>query len=151
MYLLTCTILVPAWKILKLSLPKKYIIRPSFIEICDLIILLLLSHFVNVTSYLQNKTAQLATNEEEALGKAYLKYLDALANGNDNHVYNLHVGRMLLLQGKPEEAVIRLQVAVGLKPTNTDVRSVHWTVRLNNEAISKPSNCKSTITCNCNS
>ena len=80
---------------------------------------------MNVTSYLQNKTAQLATNEEEALGKAYLKYLDALANGNDNHVYNLHVGRMLLLQGKPEEAVIRLQVAVGLKPTNTDARSVH--------------------------
>lgn len=87
-----------------------------------------------MTSYLQNKTAQLATNEEEALGKAYLKYLDALANGNDNHVYNLHVGRMLLLQGKPEEAVVRLQVSVGLKPTNTDARSVLCTVRLNNKA-----------------
>ena len=74
--------------------------------------------------YLQNKTAQLATNEEEPLGKAYLKYLDALANGNDNHVYNLHVGRMLLLQGKPEEAVKHLQVAVGLKPTNIGARSV---------------------------
>lgn len=74
--------------------------------------------------YLQNKTAQLATNEEEPLGKAYLKYLDALANGNDNHMYNLHVGRMLLLQSKPEEAVRHLQVAVGLKSTNIDARSV---------------------------
>ena len=75
--------------------------------------------------YVQNKTAQLATNEEEPLGKAYLKYLDALANGNDNHVYNLHVGRMLLLQSKPEEALKHLQFAVGLKPTNIDTRSVH--------------------------
>lgn len=75
-------------------------------------------------SCLQNKTAQLASNEEESLGKAYLKYLDALVNGADNHLYNLHVGRMLLLQSKPEEAVSRLQVAVGLKPTNLEARSV---------------------------
>ena len=74
--------------------------------------------------YLQNKTTQLATNEEVALGKEYLKYLDALANGNDNYMYNVHVGRMLLLQSKPEEAVRHLQVAVGLKPTNIDARSV---------------------------
>ena len=79
---------------------------------------------MNMMSGLQNKTAQQATNEEEPLGKAYLKYLDALSNGADNHMYNLHVGRMLLLQSKPEEAVSRLQVAVGLKPTNIDARSV---------------------------
>ena len=82
-------------------------------------------------SCLQNKTAQKATNEEEHLGKAYMKYLDALANGADNHIYNLHVGRMLLLQNKPEEAVTQLQAAVGLKPTNIDARSVRSQV-LNN-------------------
>ena len=76
---------------------------------------------------LQNKTAQKATNEEEPLGKAYMKYLDALSNAADNHLYNLHVGRMLLLQNKPEDAVTRLQVAVGLKPTSVDARSV-WNV-----------------------
>ena len=79
---------------------------------------------MNMMSGLQNKTAQQVTNEEEPLGKAYLKYLDAMSNGADNHMYNLHVGRMLLLQSKPEEAVSRLQVAVGLKPTNIDARSV---------------------------
>ena len=52
-----------------------------------------------------------------------MKYLDALSNGVDNHLYNLHVGRMLLLQNKPEEAVTRLQAAVGLKPTNIEARS----------------------------
>jgi len=61
-----------------------------------------------------NKTAQLATNEEEPVGKAFMKYLDALSLGADNHLYNLHAGRMLLLQNKPEEAFSCLQVAVGL-------------------------------------
>lgn len=53
-----------------------------------------------------------------------MKYLDALSNAADNHLYNLHVGRMLLLQNKLEDAVTRLQVAVGLKPTSVDARSV---------------------------
>ena len=51
-----------------------------------------------------------------------MKYMDALSYGLDNHLYNLHVGRMLLLQNKPEEALTRLQVAVGLKPTNVEAR-----------------------------
>ncbi|XP_068729619.1 uncharacterized protein [Montipora capricornis] len=70
----------------------------------------------------QNKTAQFVANEEEPLGKAFMKYMDALSYGLDNHLYNLHVGRMLLLQNKPEEALTRLQVAVGLKPTNVEAR-----------------------------
>lgn len=53
-----------------------------------------------------------------------MKYLDALSNAADNHLYNLHVGRMLLLQNKPEDAVTCLQVAVGLKPTSVDARSI---------------------------
>lgn len=54
-----------------------------------------------------------------------MKYLDALSSGADNHLYNLHVGRMMLLQNKPEDAVTRLQVAVGLKPTNVEARSAY--------------------------
>lgn len=69
-----------------------------------------------------NKTAQLAGNEEEPLGKAFLKYLDALSCGADDYLYSLHVGRILLLQNKPDEAVTRLQVAVGLKPMNVESR-----------------------------
>ena len=49
-----------------------------------------------------------------------MKYLDALSLGADNHLYNLHAGRMLLLQNKPEEAFRCLQFAVGLKPTNVE-------------------------------
>lgn len=48
--------------------------------------------------------------------------MDALACNVDNHLYSLHVGRMLVLQGKHNEAVPRLQAAVGLKPTNIESR-----------------------------
>ena len=51
-----------------------------------------------------------------------MKYLDVLSLGADNHLYNLHAGRMLPLQDKPEEAFRWLQVAVGLKPTNVEAR-----------------------------
>jgi len=72
-----------------------------------------------------------------------MKYLDALSNGADNHLYNLHVGRMLLLQNKPEEALFRFQVAVGLKPTSVEARSVFvqvsklnaWVCTLNYEFL----------------
>ena len=51
-----------------------------------------------------------------------MKYLDALACGSDNHLYSFHVGRLMLVQHKPEEAVKRLDVAVGLKPTHLESR-----------------------------
>ena len=44
-----------------------------------------------------------------------MKYLDVLSLGADNHLYNLHAGRMLPLQNKPEEAFRWIQVAVGMK------------------------------------
>ena len=58
----------------------------------------------------------------EPLGEAFMKYLDVLSLGADNHLYNLHAGRMLPLQNKPEEAFRWMQVAVGLKPTNVEAR-----------------------------
>lgn len=51
-----------------------------------------------------------------------MKYLDALSLGADNHLYNLHVGRMLYLQNQPDEALMHLHVAVGLKPTDVEAR-----------------------------
>ena len=58
-----------------------------------------------------------ASDEEAPLGKAYLKYMDALSLDQNNTLYNIHVGRLLLLQGNAEDAIQRLQLAVGLKPT----------------------------------
>lgn len=66
--------------------------------------------------------AQLASDEEGSFGKAYLKYSDAASYASDNYSYHLHVGRFLLLQGKHEEAVKRLQISVGLKPVNVEAR-----------------------------
>lgn len=63
-------------------------------------------------------------DEEEPLGKAFLKYLDALYWGSDHHLYHMHVGRMLLMQNKPEEALTRLQISVGLKPTSIEARFI---------------------------
>ena len=70
------------------------------------------------------RAAQAASDQETPLGQAYLKYLDALSLDQNNAIYNVHVGRLLLLQGKPDEALIRLQLAVGLKPNLTIARWV---------------------------
>ena len=56
------------------------------------------------------------------MGKASIKYLDALSCGSDNYLYSFHAGRLMLVQHKEEEAVRRLDVAVGLKPTHLESR-----------------------------
>lgn len=63
-----------------------------------------------------------ATDDSNPLGQAYLKYMDALAINPNDHMNNLHVGRMMTSQGNFDEAVSRLQQAVGLKPTNAIAR-----------------------------
>ena len=63
------------------------------------------------------KAAQAAADQETPLGQAYLKYLDALSLDQNNVLYNIHVGRLMLLQGNTDDAIQRLQLAVGLKPT----------------------------------
>ena len=70
----------------------------------------------------EGKVAQQASDEEGTFGKAFLKYSDAVSFASDNYLYHLHVGRFLLLQGKHDEAVKRLQFAVGLKPVNVQSR-----------------------------
>lgn len=62
------------------------------------------------------KTSQAASDENNPLGQACLKFMDALSLEQNNVMYNIHVGRLLLLQDKVEDALTRLQHAVGLKP-----------------------------------
>ncbi|XP_064602981.1 uncharacterized protein LOC135468574 [Liolophura sinensis] len=61
-------------------------------------------------------TAQKVSDEESALGQAYMKYLDALVLDDTKSVYNFHVGRLLVVQGSYSEAVPRLEVALHWNP-----------------------------------
>lgn len=60
--------------------------------------------------------AQKATDEQNSLGQAYLKYMDALALDEAKAVYNFHVGRLLVIQGNFNEAVKRLEVTLNWNP-----------------------------------
>ncbi|XP_030854513.1 uncharacterized protein LOC580673 [Strongylocentrotus purpuratus] len=62
------------------------------------------------------KTSQAASDESNPLGQACLKFMDSLSLEQNSVMYNIHVGRLLLLQDKVEDALTRLQHAVGLKP-----------------------------------
>nr|XP_009859922.1 uncharacterized protein LOC104266112 [Ciona intestinalis] len=61
-------------------------------------------------------------DESKPLSQAYLKYMDAVTTDPNNHLCNLHLGRMLIERGDHKEAVERLQQAVGLKPTSAEAR-----------------------------
>jgi len=63
-------------------------------------------------------------DKNASLSQAFLKYMDALALGPNNHLCNYHVGRMLIGRGDYAEAVLRLQQAVGLRPTFVEARQV---------------------------
>ena len=85
---------------------------------CLILVECIIWYFVKLMWYLQDgKAAQAASNQETPLGQAYLKYLDALSLDQNNVLYNIHVGRLMLLQGNTDDAIQRLQLAVGLKPT----------------------------------
>ncbi|XP_071962692.1 uncharacterized protein [Antedon mediterranea] len=68
------------------------------------------------------KAAQAAADQQNPLGQAFLKFQDALSLDQNNALYNVHVGRLLLMQDKPDEAIKRLELAVGLKPQFTIAR-----------------------------
>ncbi|XP_060781416.1 uncharacterized protein LOC132889178 isoform X2 [Neoarius graeffei] len=62
------------------------------------------------------------SDEETSLHRALQKYLDAWSLSPDNWEFNLHVGRLLLLQEKSKEALQHLQTALALKPCHTALR-----------------------------
>lgn len=54
---------------------------------------------------------------------ALKKYLDAWSLNPDCWEYNLHVGRLLLLQGRSREALQHLQSGLALRPLHPALRS----------------------------
>ena len=56
------------------------------------------------------------------LNSALIRYKDAAAINADNGAAHFHVGRVLLLLGKPDLAVHRLKVSLGLMPGNAYAR-----------------------------
>ena len=59
---------------------------------------------------------------DETLERSLLKYLDASCCDPNNSTYHMHVGRLLLMQHKYEDAIKRLEAAVGLKPTSIEAK-----------------------------
>ena len=59
------------------------------------------------------------------LTKALLKFLDAVACDPNSSRYHMHVGRLLLMQSKYEDAIKRLEAAFGLKPTSIEARYIY--------------------------
>ncbi|XP_021370614.1 uncharacterized protein LOC110461476 [Mizuhopecten yessoensis] len=60
----------------------------------------------------EGAAAQKAEDEESPLGQAFLKYMDALVLDEPKAMHNFHVGRMLVIQGKYDEAIKRLEVTL---------------------------------------
>ena len=74
----------------------------------------------------QQRVGTLGSNEKDGglLNKALLKCQDALACDPNNSRLHMHVGRYLLMLGRYEDAVKRLEAAFGLKPTSIQPRFV---------------------------
>ncbi|KAH3850613.1 hypothetical protein DPMN_093037 [Dreissena polymorpha] len=60
----------------------------------------------------EGAAAQKAEDEESPLGQAFLKYMDALACDEAKALFNFHVGRMQVVQGKYDDAVKRLETSL---------------------------------------
>ncbi|KAM9316166.1 uncharacterized protein PAF06_007143 [Gastrophryne carolinensis] len=67
---------------------------------------------------LKKKSIAISMDEENPLTEAFLKYKDALILGPNNWLYNLHVGRHMLLQTQ----MMVLQRALALQPVATITR-----------------------------
>ncbi|XP_029927023.1 uncharacterized protein LOC115372983 isoform X2 [Myripristis murdjan] len=61
-------------------------------------------------------------DKESCVHQALMKYLDAWSLSPDSWEYNLHVGRLLLLQGRSREALQHLQTGLALRPLQPALR-----------------------------
>ncbi|XP_061601139.1 uncharacterized protein LOC133463560 [Cololabis saira] len=61
-------------------------------------------------------------HEEGCLHRALMKYLDAWGLSPDSWEFSLHVGRLLLLQGRSREALQHLQSGLALRPLHPALR-----------------------------
>lgn len=76
-------------------------------------------------------------DEENCVHRALMKYLDAWSLSPDSWEYNLHVGRLLLLQGKSKEALQHLQSGLALRPLHAALRSAAVTSEASNQLKEK--------------
>lgn len=74
-------------------------------------------------------------DEETSVHRALMKYLDAWSLSPDSWEYNLHVGRLLLLQGRSREALQHLQSGLALRPLHPALRSGHRSVAGNRRRL----------------
>lgn len=65
----------------------------------------------------EGKGQKIIESDDECLERALWKVLDASACDKNNSFFHMHAGRLLLMQGRYEDAVKRLEAAFGLKPT----------------------------------
>nr|XP_008292168.1 PREDICTED: uncharacterized protein LOC103366271 [Stegastes partitus] len=61
-------------------------------------------------------------DEGSSVHRALMKYLDAWCLSPDSWEYNLHAGRLLLLQGRSREALQHLQSGLALRPLHPALR-----------------------------
>lgn len=79
---------------------------------------------VTVVMLQEGAAAQKASDDKNPLGQAYLKYLDALSCDETKSIYHFHVGRLQVIQGLYNDAVIRLQSALSWNKQHQMARSV---------------------------
>ncbi len=70
----------------------------------------------------EGAAAQKASEEDNPLGQAYMKYMDCLSLDESKANPHFHVGRILVVQGNYEEAVKRFEVALAWNPQLTMAR-----------------------------
>ncbi|XP_058651185.1 uncharacterized protein LOC131551945 isoform X2 [Onychostoma macrolepis] len=86
--------------------------------------------------------SSVVSDEKCWLHRALLKYLDACSLNADSWEYNLHMGRLLLLQGKSNEALQHLQSALGLQPRQPAIRFYTGLALLQKEEAAAVSKCE---------
>ncbi|XP_053316215.1 uncharacterized protein LOC128483919 [Spea bombifrons] len=84
------------------------------------------------------KTGAFSIDEENPLTQAFLKYEDALCLDPSNWLYNLHVGRHLLLQNNKTDALLLLQNALALNPASAIARCYVGLAYLEQDDASNP-------------
>jgi len=79
--------------------------------------------------------ALMASDTQSVLGRAFLKYADALALDDVNATYHFHVGRLLVAQGDYSGAAARLESALSWD-------AQHQLARFVSQSAHKTAQCK---------
>lgn len=79
---------------------------------------------MSVCAYQGGSVALMASDSQSVLGRAALKYADALALNSNEATYHFHVGRLLVAQGDCVSAIDRLETALSLNDQHQLARSV---------------------------